>query len=179
KLGIEEQRDVLTRNLSGGTKRKVLVATVLASEADIVFLDEPTTGLDPISRRELWDYLLHLGRERFTILTTHYLEEAERLANRIGILDGGRLVGIGTLEELRKQVKYQYSVRVEKTPQTVVAASGEVAKSKDGSVQILTSEDEALRLSRILFENGQKFSVSPVGLDEIFFHLVHRDDGGN
>ncbi|MEM3711581.1 MAG: ABC transporter ATP-binding protein, partial [Thermoprotei archaeon] len=177
KLGIEKERDTLTRNLSGGTKRKVLVATVLASEADIVFLDEPTTGLDPISRRELWDYLLRLGRERFTILTTHYLEEAERLADRIGILDKGRLVGIGTLEELRWRVKYQYSVRVERMPQLVVGVSGEVAKSKDGSVQILTSEDEALRLTRLLFENGQKFSVSPVGLDEIFFHLVHKENG--
>ncbi|MEM0118584.1 MAG: ABC transporter ATP-binding protein [Conexivisphaerales archaeon] len=175
KVGIEGQKDTLNRNLSGGTKRKVLVATVLASEADIIFLDEPTTGLDPISRRELWNYLSRLGKDRFTLLTTHYLEEAEQLADRIGILESGRLVGIGTLDELRKEVKYQYSIRVQNGIKLLVGASGEVAKGRDGSVQLLTTEEEAQRISRILFENGSSFSVSPVGLDEIFFHMVHRE----
>ncbi|MEM3684402.1 MAG: ABC transporter ATP-binding protein [Conexivisphaerales archaeon] len=176
KVGIEKQRDILNRNLSGGTKRKVLVATVLASEADIIFLDEPTTGLDPISRRELWNYLSRLGKDRFTVLTTHYLEEAEQLADRIGILESGRLVGIGTLEELRREVKYQYSIRVQKGMQLLVGAAGEVARGRDGSVQLLTTEQEAQRISRLLFENGSSFSVSPVGLDEIFFHMVHREE---
>lgn len=176
KLNIDKYMDVMNRHLSGGTKRKVLVATVLASEADIIFLDEPTTGLDPISRRELWNYLSSLGRERFTILTTHYLEEAEQLADRIGILDNGKLVALGTLDELRKAVKYQYSVRTQKDDQLLVSARGEFAKAKDGSVQLLTTEDEALRVSKVLFERNSRFSISPVGLDEIFFHLVNRDE---
>ncbi len=77
KLGLEQYANVLNSRLSGGTKRKVLIATVTASEAQIIFLDEPTTGLDPISRRELWDILRELGKTRFIFLTTHYLEEAE------------------------------------------------------------------------------------------------------
>jgi len=176
RVGIERYMDTLNRNLSGGTKRKVLVATVLASEADIIFLDEPTTGLDPISRKELWNYLSHLGRERFTVLTTHYLEEAEQLADVIGVLESGRLVGLGTLDQLRRLVKYQYSVRVQNGSQLLVEANGEIARSRDGSVQLLTTEQEALRLSRILFESGSRFSISPVGLDEIFFHIVNRDE---
>jgi ABC-2 type transport system ATP-binding protein len=178
KVGVEQYMDRLNRTLSGGTKRKVLVATALASEADIVFLDEPTTGLDPISRKELWNYLVNLGKERFTILTTHYLEEAEQLADRICILDKGRLVGSGTLQELRGMVKYQYSIRVQKEIQLLVTANGELARSRDGSVQLLTTEDEAFRLSRNLFESGQRFSISPVTLDDIFFYLANKDEAG-
>jgi len=176
RVGLERYMDTLNRNLSGGTKRKVLVATVLASEADVIFLDEPTTGLDPISRKELWNYLSHLGKERFTVLTTHYLEEAEQLADVIGVLESGKLVGLGTLEQLRKMVKYQYSVRAQNASQLLVGANGEVARSRDGSVQLLTTEQEALRLSRLLFESGSRFSISPVGLDDIFFHIVNRND---
>ena len=112
KLGLQEYANVLTGRLSGGTKRKVLIATVMASEAEIIFLDEPTTGLDPISRRELWGILRTLGKERFIFLTTHYLEEAEELADKIGILKDGQLVSIGALSEIRKTSKYQYSIKL-------------------------------------------------------------------
>ena len=80
-----------TVRLSGGNRRKELVATVLASEAEIIFLDEPTTGLDPISRREFWEILKEIGKERFVFLTTHYMEEAEELADQKGSLDKGEL----------------------------------------------------------------------------------------
>ncbi len=106
RLGLGESSNVLNRSLSGGMRRKVMVATILSSEAQVIFLDEPTTGLDPISRREFWETLREIGRERFAFLTTHYLEEAEQLADNIGILDRGRLIRIGTLEELRKSVNY-------------------------------------------------------------------------
>src|SRR4030067_2768965 len=112
KLGLEQYANVLNSRLSGGTKRKVLIATVTASEAEIIFLDEPTTGLDPISTRALWDILRELGRDRFIFLTTHYLEEAEQLADQIGILKEGNLVSIGTLPELRKSSQYQYSIKL-------------------------------------------------------------------
>jgi ABC-2 type transport system ATP-binding protein len=105
KLSLEPYANILNSNLSGGTKRKVLMATVTASEADIIFLDEPTTGLDPISRRELWAILREMGKTRFIFLTTHYLEEAEQLAEHIGILKEGQLVSFGTLSELRKSSK--------------------------------------------------------------------------
>jgi ABC-2 type transport system ATP-binding protein len=102
RLGLTPYQDMLNTRLSGGMKRKVLIATVTASEAEIIFLDEPTTGLDPISRRELWDILHELGKSRFIFLTTHYLEEAEQLADQIGILKEGKLVALGSLQELRQ-----------------------------------------------------------------------------
>ncbi|MGD0994912.1 MAG: ABC transporter ATP-binding protein [Candidatus Bathyarchaeia archaeon] len=172
KLGLEEYANVLTSRLSGGTKRKVLLATVTASEADVIFLDEPTTGLDPISRRELWEILRALGKERFLFLTTHYLEEAEQLADKIGILKDGKLVSIGTLSELRKTAKYQYSIKLPPKVQVPQLKDGEVTTDKSGVTQIMTNEDEAFRLARAFAEQAVKFSITPVSLDDIFFYLV-------
>ena len=178
KLGLTQYANVLNGRLSGGTKRKVLVATVIASEADFVFLDEPTTGLDPISRRELWGTLRELGKERFTFLTTHYLEEAEQLADSIGILKEGKLVAIGSLNDLRKGMKYGYSVKFDaKVP--VSGVKGDVTVSEGGYTQVLTNEDEAYSIARMLVNSGVRYSLSPVTLDDIFFRLVgqtSRDD---
>jgi len=172
KLGLKEYADVLTSRLSGGTKRKVLIATVMASEAEVIFLDEPTTGLDPISRRELWEILRALGKERFIFLTTHYLEEAEQLADQIAILKDGKLVSIGTLSELRKTARYQYSIKLPPKVQVPPLKDGEVTTDKTGVTQIMTDEDEAFRLAKALAEQTVKFSITPITLDEIFFYLV-------
>ena len=172
KLGLEQYINVLNSRLSGGTKRKVLIATVTASEAEIIFLDEPTTGLDPISRRELWGILRNLGKERFIFLTTHYLEEAEELADRIGILKDGKLISIGTLAELRRSSRYQYSVKLPPNVPVPNLASGEATIGKGGYTQILTNEQEAFRMAKLFSDQGIKFSISPVTLDDIFFHLV-------
>jgi ABC-2 type transport system ATP-binding protein len=175
-LGLEGSLHAMNRSLSGGMRRKVLVATALSSEAEVVFLDEPTTGLDPISRREFWQTLREIGKERFTFVTTHYLEEAEELADNIGILDQGRLVRIGTLEELRKSVDYNYSIRL----LTGSAASlpplekGEVITEMEGNIRVLTVEEEAFRLSRELSKGGFKFTINPLSLDDIFFYLASR-----
>jgi len=172
KFGLEQYTNILTSRLSGGTKRKVLIATVTASEADVIFLDEPTTGLDPISRRELWEILRALGRDRFIFLTTHYLEEAEQLADKIGILKDGKLVSIGTLVELRKSARYQYSIKLPPKVQVPLLKDGEVTTDKSGVTQIMTNEDEAFSLARVFAEKGVKFSITPVTLDDIFFRLV-------
>ncbi len=172
KLGLAQYADTLNSRLSGGTKRKVLIATVTASEAEVIFLDEPTTGLDPISRRELWDILRELGKTRFIFLTTHYLEEAEQLADRIAILKEGKLLSIGTLAELRKGSPYQYSIKLPPKVQAPTMADAQITVGASGSTQIMTSEAEAFRLARLLSEQGVKFSIAPVSLDDIFFSLV-------
>jgi ABC-2 type transport system ATP-binding protein len=174
KLGLAQFANVLNGRLSGGTKRKVLIATVTASEAEIIFLDEPTTGLDPISRRELWEILRALGKERFIFLTTHYLEEAEQLADKIGILKDGKLISIGTLPELRSCSKYQYSIKLPPKTTAPTVQEGEVTASDSGITQIMTNEAEAFRLARMLSDQGIKFSISPVTLDDIFFNLVEQ-----
>jgi ABC-2 type transport system ATP-binding protein len=176
RVGLGEQENTLTRRISGGMKRKVLVATVLASDAEIVFLDEPTTGLDPISRKELWRFLESLAKDRFLILTTHYLEEAEHLATTIGVMHMGRMVGLGSLDELRSAVRYQYSIMVTAGSELPQISSGSVTSGRSGETQILTDEEEAYNVSRKLLEKGARFSMSKISLDDIFFHLVNRSD---
>jgi len=172
KLDLQEYANVLTSRLSGGTKRKVLIAMVMASEAEIIFLDEPTTGLDPISRRELWGILRNLGKERFIFLTTHYLEEAEELADKIGILKDGQLISVGALSEIRKASKYQYSIKLALNAPIPPLVDGEVTTEAHGYTQIMTNENEAFRLAKHLSEQGTRFSINPVTLDDIFFLLV-------
>ena len=176
RVGLGEHENTLTRRISGGMKRKVLVATVLASDADIVFLDEPTTGLDPISRKELWRFLESLAKDRFLILTTHYLEEAEQLATTIGVMHMGRMVGLGSLDELRSAVKYSYSIMVAASYEPPPVSGGSVTLGRSGETQILTDEEEAYRLSRQLLEKGAKFSMSKISLDGVFFYLVNRSE---
>ena len=89
--------------LSGGWQRRVSIAMALISEPKILFLDEPTLGLDVIARHDLWDVIRSLKGRVTMILTTHYMEEAEALSDRIGIMKSGRLLGVGTAEELKEK----------------------------------------------------------------------------
>jgi ABC-2 type transport system ATP-binding protein len=171
KLGLTQYQDMLNTRLSGGTKRKVLIATVTASEAEIIFLDEPTTGLDPISRRELWAILRELGKTRFIFLTTHYLEEAEQLADQIGVLKEGKLVALGTLQDLRKSSPYQYSIKLPPNTALPQLIDSQVTESPNG-MQVMTNEKEAFTLAKTLADQGIKFSITPITLDDIFFQLV-------
>lgn len=98
--------DVLHRKagkLSGGWQRRVSIAMALISEPQILFLDEPTLGLDVIARHELWDTIQFLKGKTTIILTTHYMEEAETLSDRIGIMKDGHLLAVGTAEELKQK----------------------------------------------------------------------------
>jgi ABC-2 type transport system ATP-binding protein len=176
RLGLGDYCSDLNRKLSGGMRRKVMVATVLASEAEVIFLDEPTTGLDPISRKQFWETLREVGKERFTFLTTHYLEEAEELGDHVGILDQGRLVGFGTLKDLRESVSHNYSLRVFSADRDHIPKpnEGETIVGVDGNVTVFTTEDEAYRMSRELARQGLKFAVNPISLDDIFLYLVGR-----
>jgi ABC-2 type transport system ATP-binding protein len=98
---LQEKRDVQFRNLSGGMKQRLGVAVALVNDPEVVFLDEPTTGLDPRARRALWGVLQGLKSEGKTIfLTTHYMEEAELLADTVGIISRGRIIAMGSPEQL-------------------------------------------------------------------------------
>ncbi|MCL5428165.1 MAG: ABC transporter ATP-binding protein [Candidatus Marsarchaeota archaeon] len=172
-VGISEYKDTVTRKLSGGTKRKTLVAMILASESRLIFLDEPTTGLDPISREELWNVLNKLKKDRLIVLTTHYLEEAERLADRICVIEDGKLMAHGTMDELRMKIRYQYSIRLPANSYRP-RARGRLVRGTDGGMQILTDEQEAFRVSKELIKKGIRFSSNPVSLEDIFYFIVKK-----
>ena len=100
-VDLGEKRTTRSKNLSGGQRQRLSVALALVNDADLVFLDEPTTGMDPQARRQLWDVIRDLQRRGKTILlTTHYLEEAEELCDRVAIIDHGRVIEMGSPEEL-------------------------------------------------------------------------------
>jgi ABC-2 type transport system ATP-binding protein len=87
--------------LSGGQKQRLAVATALVGDPELLFLDEPTTGLDPQSRRQLWDVIRDFrGRSRTVVVTTHYMDEAERLCDRVAVIDQGKVIALGSPQEL-------------------------------------------------------------------------------
>ncbi len=176
-LGLASVADRMNRMLSGGQKRKVLVAALVASDADILFMDEPTTGLDPISRSELWDILSDLKKEKFIFLTTHYLEEAERLSDRIGILDQGEMKAIGTMSDLRSMVPKKYSISL------VDKENGNIEIENNGSVikvgsRIFVDENEAYVIARDLINRNIRFSINPVSLEDIYYSIAKKEIAG-
>jgi ABC-2 type transport system ATP-binding protein len=100
-VSLEEKRNAFYEKLSGGQKQRLAVACALVGDPELVFLDEPTTGLDPQSRLQLWDVVQEFRRTgRTVLLTTHYMDEAERLCDRVGVVDHGKLIALGTPREL-------------------------------------------------------------------------------
>jgi len=102
-FGFEEYRGKRAKLLSGGWKRKLSIAMAIIGEPKVLFLDEPTLGLDVLARRELWKIINELKKNMTIILTTHYMEEAESLADRIAIMINGRIESLGTLAELEEK----------------------------------------------------------------------------
>jgi ABC-2 type transport system ATP-binding protein len=98
---LEEKRNARVGGLSGGQKQRLALACALIGDPDLLFLDEPTTGLDPQARRQMWDLVERLKQAgRTIVLTTHYMEEAERLCDRVAIVDHGKMIALGTPQEL-------------------------------------------------------------------------------
>ena len=116
-LDLGERRTAQTRELSGGQRQRLAVALALVNDPEVVFLDEPTTGLDPAARRSLWDLVERLREQGKTILlTTHYMEEADHLCNRLAIMDHGKILEMGTSSELIDRRFHERAVRFDRTP---------------------------------------------------------------
>ncbi|AIH04084.1 MAG: Sulfate-transporting ATPase [Thermodesulfobacterium sp. 37_54] len=104
-VGLWERKDALVSKLSGGMQRRLLLARALLSDPQVLFLDEPSIGLDPQIRRHLWEIIKRIKKQNKTVfLTTHYIEEAEALCDRVGILSKGRLIALGTPSALKQSV---------------------------------------------------------------------------
>src|SRR6266852_8549377 len=104
RFGLEEKRDTFYSKLSGGQKQRLALAMALVNDPRVLFFDEPTAGLDPQVRREIYDIIEELRRDKKTLLmTTHYIEEAERLCDRVAIVDHGKVIALGTPRELKQR----------------------------------------------------------------------------
>jgi ABC-2 type transport system ATP-binding protein len=116
-LSLEEKRDARVGKLSGGQRQRLAVACALAGDPEILFLDEPTTGLDPQSRLQLWERIaVHKAAGRTVLLTTHYMEEAERLCERVAVVDHGRVIALGTPAELIAQLRAPHIIEFSTEP---------------------------------------------------------------
>src|SRR5690349_15402482 len=172
---------------SGGMRRRLDLAVTLVGEPRIIFLDEPTTGLDPRSRRVMWDIVRELVADGVTILlTTQYLEEADRLANRIALLDNGRIVAQGTPAELKRlvpggSIRFEFGDEAE-LERAARAISGGARDEQglalqvptDGGVHSLRAMLDRLDAERVEVEG---LSVRSADLDDVFLSLTGRTDG--
>jgi len=162
-LELEEFMDHKVMDLSGGWKRKAAIVAAIIHEPKILLLDEPTAGLDTRSRHMLWDLVRKLNSKGTTIfLTTHYIEEAESLCDRVAIIDHGKLVAIGTVEELRDLIG-----------RIAVETTDDDGKRK---VSYFATREEAKNYSDTL--NDRMFSVRRTTLEDVFLEIT-GDSGGN
>lgn len=142
---LESAADKRARNYSGGMKKRLDLATALIHEPKLLFLDEPTTGLDPQSRTAIWTYLEKLNKEGTTVfLTTQYLEEADRLCKRLSIIDFGKIVASGTPAELKREVGAD-SIKVElENCEKDKPQAKELLESMTGVTEVMETPDECL-----------------------------------
>jgi ABC-2 type transport system ATP-binding protein len=178
-FGLEEAARKPAATYSGGMRRRLDLAMTLTGDPELIFLDEPTTGLDPRSRRTMWEIIRALAADGVTIfLTTQYLDEADQLADQIAVLDRGRIVAAGTPEELKRQIPGGH-VELEFTnlDDLAVAAAAVNATSRDDEALILQvpgdgNLDSLRRLIDKLDAAGvpaAKLSIHLPDLDDVFF----------
>lgn len=186
-FSLTDAGDKVVRDYSGGMRRRIDLAVSLLSEPPVLFLDEPTTGLDPHSRNELWDVLRDLVKRGTTlVLTTQYLEEADHLADRIVVIDHGRIIAEGTPLELKDQAGSASVVATLTDANDLAAAHALVATVAeeifiDEGARSLTVPAGGLtdltRVAQLLDESGfavDDLSLSRPSLDDVFLSLTGR-----
>ena len=185
KVQLEEKRRARYETLSGGQKQRVAVACALAGAPELLFLDEPTTGLDPQSRRSLWDLLLGFKASGGTVLlTTHYMDEAEKLCDRIGIVDHGRTIALGTPQELIRSLGgdeiIDFAASGPVTLDVLAKVDGVVAARIEADGFVVTTSALHVALPALLAELDRaaarllRLSTHRATLEDVFVHLTGK-----
>ena len=182
RLSLEQVADRTYKDLSGGQKRQVQFAMAIVGRPELLFLDEPTVGLDTTSRAALWQVLRDLVHEGCSIvLTTHYLEEAEALANRVAVMAHGKLVASGTVDDIRAHVSRK-SVWCRSTlePATIRAWPEVIQLTEESGRQLIVTREAEAVLRRLLSAdaNVRDIEVKRAGLAEAFAEITsaNRDE---
>ncbi len=186
-LSLNEKADAMVGKLSGGQKQRLAVATALVGNPRVLFLDEPTTGLDPQSRRQLWEIVREFQRRQGTVLlTTHYMDEAERLCDRIAIIDQGKIIAEGTPAELIARLSGHHVVEF-----AIQSANGignetwerlpgvQSVRNEDGLFSLRVDEPHLTipALLTAVQDTGGKLkhlTTRQASLEDVFVHLTGR-----
>ncbi|MCI4351902.1 MAG: ABC transporter ATP-binding protein [Thermoplasmata archaeon] len=174
-MGLVQYQDIPAMVLSGGLQQRTLVAMVLATEAPFLFLDEPTLGMDPFARRQVWEVIRRAARKGSTVLlTTHYLDEAEQLSEELSVIEGGHVLYQGTAEALKSKVHLEIRLQFEGGFTTQELASYGQVFTEHGRVTLLTTRGRVPELTQRALERKTAINVGPVTLEEAFLTLVGR-----
>ncbi|OBR64278.1 ABC transporter [Paenibacillus oryzae] len=190
-VNLTEQRNRHVRKLSGGQKQRLAIGLAMINDPGIIFLDEPTTGLDPQARRNIWDIILKLKEiGKTTILTTHYMEEAEKLSDRVCIVDQGRVITLDTPAALIDRLTSEREVRLTLTDGEAAALATEQTASEldtvtkiireGSSLQVWTTHPENTLYSLFGFtkENGyrvEQISIREMSLEDVFIAFTGKE----
>jgi ABC-2 type transport system ATP-binding protein len=176
-VDLWDLKDRTCQTLSGGQKRRAIIASVLSSDADVLMLDEPTSGLDAVARRLVWSALRDLVKTGKTIiLTTHIMEEAEMISDRMAIINKGSVVACGRPEEIKGLVKERFRVVMDGTLDGV-NEFGRVAKIGDRTIVYVKSQEEAIELLRQALKMNLRAEASPLTLEDVFVKLIEGLEG--
>ncbi|HOU00210.1 MAG TPA: ATP-binding cassette domain-containing protein [Anaerolineaceae bacterium] len=188
-IGLTDRAKDRIKTYSGGMKRRVNIAAGLLHKPRLLFMDEPTVGIDPQSRRMILDKVKELNQQGMAILyTTHYMEEAQELSNRVGIIDHGKLIAVGTQEELTKQVGEYDSIHILTDPMDDLSSIASKLQGFDGITRVTVDEsglnlitsDAGTNLAPIINEISRagarikSIEIIEPNLETVFLHLTGR-----
>ncbi|MEX0339172.1 MAG: ABC transporter ATP-binding protein [Arenibacterium sp.] len=188
KLSLWDKRDSATRELSGGMKRRVLIAKALAHEPRILFLDEPTAGVDVELRRDMWDVVADLKADGVTIiLTTHYIEEAEAIADRVGVIARGELLLVEDKNRLmaqlgKKQIEVQLDVTLDDVPAALTHHGLTLGPNRQSLIYVYDTKAERTGITKLLTDISaaglvlRDVQTRQSSLEDIFVDLVHGEN---
>jgi ABC-2 type transport system ATP-binding protein len=184
-VGLKERADSLVRTYSIGTRRRLEIARALIHEPKILILDEPTLGLDPKAREGAWEHLLKLNKNEgtTTVLATNYMEEAERLCSRVGIVDGGKLIAVGTPDELKGALKGDVITLKVKNPGEIAGKFESIDFIKDvkiikGKIFLIVEKGESAIPKIIELAGSDKvdsIELHRPTLNDVFLHHTGRE----
>lgn len=185
-MNLEEKEKTYSQDLSGGQKQRLSVALALINTPEIVFLDEPTTGLDPAARRNMWETIEHVKSSGATVfLTTHYMEEAQVLCDRVAVVDAGKIIALNSPNQLIAEHFSESAVEFEnqmEVPEegTFMTIAGVIRTRRDGNIITLYTGDTTATLVGLteLAEKGvikfQDLHVRKATLEDVFLKLTGR-----
>ena len=188
RVGLLDKSSSYVKHLSGGQVQRFTVAASLINDPELIILDEPTTGLDPQARRNIWGLIREIHQRGVTVvLTTHYMEEAEELCDRLAIMDQGRLLAVDTPRNLIGRLEAAYTVKLAMdhplTESQVASLNGtvEFIQELDGNAYLLRLKSGPSSLGKVLDElvrsdiNLERLEISPVTLEDVFLELTGNE----